>query len=71
MGLRVRWGDSSPKPADRDRHRDHEGQQFKRDVKRAQLAGLDVLNEFSEESHGRHAEVTESFMAVDRLSAFG
>jgi hypothetical protein len=29
------------------------------------------LNEFSEESHGRHAEVTESFMAVDRLSAFG
>ena len=45
-------GDLSPKPADREHDRDHEGHQFKREVKRAQLARFDVLNEFSGESHG-------------------
>ena len=45
-------GDLSPKPADREHDRDHEGHQFKPEVTRAQLARLDVLNEFSDESHG-------------------
>ena len=45
-------GDLSPKPADREGHRYREGYQFKREVKRAQLARLDVLNEFSGERHG-------------------
>jgi len=45
-------GDLSPKPADREGYRDRESRQFKREVKRAQLARLDVLNEFSGESHG-------------------
>ena len=44
-------GGLSPKPADREHHRNHEGHQFKRKVTRAELARLDVLNEFSEESH--------------------
>ena len=55
IGLRVRCGDCgdlSPKPADREHHRDHEGRQFKREINRAQLARLDVSNEFSDESHG-------------------
>ncbi len=45
-------GDLSPKPTDREHHRDRESHQFKSEVKRAQLARLDVLNEFSDESHG-------------------
>jgi hypothetical protein len=45
-------GDLSPKPADREGQRDRESRQFKREIERAQLARLDVLNEFSGESHG-------------------